>query len=174
MCKCLSVLVLPVVLLAAPSAQEPPAPVPLTGTELAELRKQISGKPTGATEWRVTLPASAKRGAPATLPAPAQRALAAPVARDRDPQLAPDRLLVMAVDRAGKTIDLRIVADPRVVRAETADSTGLLSGTVLTYPEAELRFATAASADIHELRIYQPRWTGDGWVLDPIAASRVR
>ena len=165
-------LVLLTIAISVPSAQEPL--VPLTAMEFAALQKRTPRTPLTSTEWAMILPAAARRGEVAALPPAAQRPLAFPLARERDPQLAPDRLLVVAVDTAGGPIDWRIVADPRVVRSESPDATGLLSGTVLTYPEAELRVAVAESVDIRELRIYKPRWTGDAWVLDPIAASKVR
>jgi hypothetical protein len=170
--NCSTLLVLLTIAISVPAAQEPPAP--LTATEFDALKKRTFTKQSPSTEWVLTLPAAARRGGVATLLPPAQRPLAFPLARERDPQLAPDRLLVVAVDSAGAPIDWRIVADPRVVRSETPDATGLLSGTVLTYSEAELRVAIAGSAEVRELRIYKPRWTGDAWVLDPIAASPVQ
>jgi hypothetical protein len=167
-----TLLLLLTIAISVPSAQEPPAP--LTAAEFDALQKRIPTKPLPSSEWVLTVPAAARRGQVALLQPPVQRPLAFPLARERNPQLAPDRLVVVAVDAAGAPIDWRIVADPRVVRSETPDATGLLSGTVLTYSQAELRVAIAGSADIRELRIYKPRWTGDAWELDPIAASQVR
>jgi hypothetical protein len=108
------------------------------------------------------------------LPSPAQRSLPIPHKSERDPQLAADRIVVVAVDNAGDAVDWRIVPDPRIVRSEGPDASGQLSGTVLTYPEAELRVALSEAATVRELRIYKPRWVGDTWVLDPVAASKVR
>jgi hypothetical protein len=165
-------LMLLTIALSVPSAQEPLAA--LNAAEFAALQRRTPTKRSPSTEWVITLPAAARRGQVVTLPPGAERPLGVPLARERAPQLASDRVVVVAVDSAGGPIDWRIVADPRVVRAESSDAAGLLSGTDLTYLEAELRVAIAESADTRELRIYKPRWTGDSWVLDPIAASRVR
>src|SRR5687767_2921357 len=102
-----------------------------------------------------------------------RRDLAVAVVRERDPQLAADRLLVIAVDAAGATVDWRIVADPTVLRSEEPDATGLLSGRTLTQPTAELRVALAADPRIAEIRIYKPRWTGTEFVLEPLGTSAV-
>lgn len=103
------------------------------------------------------------------------RDLAVAVVRERDPQLAADRLVVIGVDAAGSAIDWRIVPDPTVLRAEEPDATGLLSGRTLTQPAAEIRVALAADARIIDIRIYKPRWTGTAFVLEPLgtlAAAR--
>lgn len=165
-------LVFVTIALAVPSAQEPPPP--LNAADFEALQSRTPSKRSPSTEWVMTLPAAARRGQVVTLPPAARRPLGVPLARERAPQLAPDRLVVVAVDASGAPIDWRIVADPRVVRAESPDATGLLSGIDLTYLEAEFRVAIAESADTRELRIYKPRWMGDSWVLDPIATSRVR
>jgi hypothetical protein len=122
-------------------------------------------------EWTLTLPWTARRGAVASLAPLTQRQLPSPPAPERDPQLAADRLVVVAVNAAGEPIDWRIVADPRTVRAEAPDATGRLSGRTLVHPDGELRVALTAGADVRALHIYKPRWTGEAWALDPIAAS---
>lgn len=152
-------------------AQQPP---PLTEGDFQAMREQVAQAPSSPSEeWVLAFSAGARRGHLATLPAPSRRPPGPPLVRERDPQLAADRLVVVAVDAAGTSIDWRIVPDPRIVRAETPDATGLLSGTVLMYPDVELRVALTASPDTRELRVYQPRWTGEAWVLEPIAVSPV-
>jgi hypothetical protein len=163
-----------IVLLLTPLASAQEAPRQLSGSELRALPRRGAAAPLGSTEWTLRLPATARRGEMATLAPRAQRALPAPVAPERDPQLADDRIVVVAVDASGSAIDWRIVADPRVVRAEAPDATGALSGRTLTDPDAELRVAVAAGPDVRALHIYKPRWTGVAWVLDPIAVSRAR
>ena len=79
--------------------------------------------------------------------------------------------MVTAVDAAGNVLDWRVVPDPRVVRSEHPDATGVLSGTVLTLTEADLQVPIAANAQIAALHVYKPRWTGVEWTLDPIALS---
>jgi hypothetical protein len=102
-----------------------------------------------------------------------RRDLAVAAVRERDPQLAADRLVALAVDDAGATVDWRIVADPTILRAEEPDATGLLSGRTLTQPAAEFRVALAADPRITEIRIYKPRWTGTQFLLEPLGASAV-
>ena len=166
-----ALLVLLLSLQSVSPAQDPP---PLNAPEFAALRKRVPNKPLRSTEWTVTLPATARPGRVVPLPPPAQRSLAIPYKAERDPQLADDRLVVVAVDAAGDAVDWRIVPDPRVVRSEGPDATGRLSGTTLTYPEAELHVAIRETPAVRELRIYKPRWAGDQWVLEPVAASKVR
>jgi hypothetical protein len=153
-------------------AQQPP---PLTEGDFQAMRERVAqSAPSASEEWIVAFSASARRGHVVALPAPARRPPGPPLARERDPQLSGDRLVVVAVDADGTPTDVRIVPDPRIVRAETPDATGLLSGTVLMYPDVELRVTLTASPDTRELRVYQPRWTGDAWALDPIAVSPVQ
>ncbi len=100
-----------------------------------------------------------------------RRDLPVPMARERDPQLAADRLLIIAVDSLGATMDWRIVADPAIVRSEQPDATGLLSGSRLRQPAADFSVAIAADPRIVELRIYRPRWNGVEFVLEPLGTS---
>jgi hypothetical protein len=157
------------------AAQDRPLP-PLSAAAFADLkaRSAADAGDRGAQDWVIrwiTRAASASRQD--TFTVVDRRDLAVAAVRERDPQLAPDRLLVIAVDGAGATVDWRIVADPTLLRAEMPDATGLLSGRTLIQPAADFRVALAADPRISELRVYKPRWTGTEFVLEPLGTSAV-
>ena len=152
------------------AAQDPTPLRALDAAAFAELKSTPAPDPAAGSQdwlirWTTAAATASQRDSFVVLE---RRDLAVAVVRERDPQLATDRLVVIAVDTAGATVDWRIVADPTVLRAESADATGLLSGRVLTQPTAELRVALAADPRISEIRIYKPRWTGSAFVLEPL------
>jgi hypothetical protein len=86
--------------------------------------------------------------------------------RHRNPELAVDQLLVIAFNAQGAEVDAQVIADPRVLRAEGPEPTGSLSGEVLHHATTEFLITLPNDPGITELRVYQPRWTGSGFVLD--------
>src|SRR5262245_22813094 len=58
--------------------------------------------------------------------------------RERRPELAPDRLVVVLEDGGGRELDFTLVADPRVVRAERPGPDGAWTGSVHERSDAEL------------------------------------
>ena len=86
--------------------------------------------------------------------------------RDRRPQVTPQNLVVVTVDRAGAERDWRIVQDPRVVRSES-DSLGVLRGETLYYLDTELLLVVPALPDGARLQLYKV-FSKDGVaMLDP-------
>jgi hypothetical protein len=147
---------------------------PISAAAFADLKARPAADPAvaGSQDWVIRWNTRAANASQQdTFSVIDRRDLVVAAVRERDPQLAPDRLLVIAVDDAGTTLDWRIVADPTVLRAETPDATGLLSGQILTQPSADFRVALAADPRISELRIYKPRWTGTEFVLEPLGTS---
>ena len=90
--------------------------------------------------------------------------------RDRNPELAADRIVVVSVDAVGREVDWRIVADPRIIRAEFPDEQGRLSGRTLRYSEASLLIDIPDDPAIVSLRVYEPR-PADGEFLLQLIAS---
>jgi len=124
--------------------------------------------------------------APASSGAPAEGAAAAPppsaftllgrqrahgpLPRQRNPELSPDHVVVVAEDAHGRMLDWQVVADPRVLRAEFPGPTGQLSGQRLRQPSAEFMITIPDDPDLAVLRLYRPRWTGRGFALDPLGS----
>jgi hypothetical protein len=161
---------------AAAAAQEPPAIRALDAAAFATLKATPAPDSARRSEDVVIRWTSSAANAlrQDTFRVVDRRDLEVAAVRERDPQLSADRLVVIAVDDAGATVDWRIVADPTVLRAETPDATGLLSGRTLTQPSAEFRVALAADPRIREIRIYKPRWTGTEFLLEPLGRSALR
>ena len=106
----------------------------------------------------------------------ARRRVASHLVRERDPQLSPDELVVIATDTRGTAIGWQHVKDPRVIRAEAPGIDGVLSGQWLRRTLAEFVVAVPDDLAAAELRIYETSWTGRAWTLTPLgtvsAASR--
>jgi hypothetical protein len=105
---------------------------------------------------------------------PATRVLAAlesrkrsqPLRRDRSLELSTIQILVTAIDGKQTLRWWSLVADPRIMRAESANERGELSGTVLYRSKAEFTVAFPDDEAITELRLYHPNWTGAEFTLD--------
>ena len=89
-----------------------------------------------------------------------------PRQRDRDRELAPDRVVVVAEDGQGQIRDWQVVADPRILRAEGPGPSGELTGQVVVVPDGELMLTIPDDPAITLLRLYRARWTGTDFVLD--------
>jgi len=90
-------------------------------------------------------------------------------ARQRRPEVGEGQIVVTAVDAAGVEKGRSIVADPRILRAEIPDESGLLRGVELVRPSAEFLVTLPDDPSIRELRIHEPRWNGDAYELDLVA-----
>lgn len=111
-----------------------------------------------------------------------RRQFAGTLPRQRHPQLSADHIVVVAVDSqermvvtiddAGEPVFSYMLWDPRVVRAESADSKGQLSGEVFHLTETELVVALPGVSEISGIRLYKPRWTGTSFVLDLLGSVR--
>ena len=147
-------------------AQVRPAPV-----TFAVLR-EAPQNPGPSREWTVELPAAAA-GELAQLQPPQFRVLRIAKVPERDPQISDDSLVVVAVDAAGATLDWQIIADPRVIRAESPDADGLLSGQRLVARTAEVRAVLNGGDRTARILVYTPQWDGSEWQLQPAAMASV-
>jgi hypothetical protein len=89
--------------------------------------------------------------------------------KERHPELALDKLVVVLVDGAGREVDWRIIPDPRLIRGEFPDANGNLTGQSFRRLETDFFVAIPDMPSLKHLRLYQPRWTGGEFVLDLIA-----
>jgi hypothetical protein len=88
-----------------------------------------------------------------------------PLPRQRMPELSPEQILVVIIDEQEQPKDWILIPDPRILRAESPDPNGELSGQVIYRPSAE--FLVPISRDLlpATLKFYQPRWTGKAFAI---------
>jgi len=96
-----------------------------------------------------------------------RRTLVERPARQRNPELSSNHLVVEAITAEGAVVDRQYVLDPRVVRSESGDELGELSGQVLRRTTADLLLVIPDDPSITALRLFTPRWTGREFALDP-------
>lgn len=94
--------------------------------------------------------------------------------RERRPELGPHQLVIVVVDEAGTQLDWRSIADPRVVRVESADASGRLSGQVITNPSAEFTLRVPDIPGAARVRIFQTITGDDGFALAAVGEVRLR
>jgi hypothetical protein len=116
--------------------------------------------------WLARSPRMASQPAIEDLQIVDRRAKVGRVRKERHPELSAEKLVVVATDLSGKELDWRIVADPRLIRGEVADSRGNLTGQPFRRIEADLLVTIPDRPEIRRLRLYEPRWTGGEFVLD--------
>jgi hypothetical protein len=155
---------------ACSTAQTPGFP-PATQRSFAELRARVARGDSGdGQELQIRWFAVEGAAQPASdITVLNRRRGIGPLARERDPQLSDDRLVVISTDATGRELDWRIVMDPRLVRAEVPDAQGRLSGRRFMRAEVNLLVAVPDNPEIVRLRIYAPELTADGYVLNLLA-----
>ena len=94
-------------------------------------------------------------------------------ARQRNPELSSDQIVVRAYDAAGTLVFTQLVNDPRVLRSEGAGPTGELTGQVLQRPSPEFLVSVPDDPPVAQLRLYHPRWTGSAFALDLLGTIAV-
>jgi hypothetical protein len=97
-----------------------------------------------------------------------RRSVSTNFVRERAPELARERLVIVAIDASGREVAWQQVLDPRIVRAELPGPTGELRGQTLYRPVADLVVAFPDSLSVAALRVYEVRWNGSEFVLDPL------
>jgi hypothetical protein len=79
--------------------------------------------------------------------------------RERDPQVGPEEIVVVAVDAQGRELGWQHLPDPRLVRSEQPGPGGLLSGQRLYRADTELVVRVPEEMRAAALRIYMPQPT---------------
>ena len=91
------------------------------------------------------------------------------LARQRSLELSPTQILVVALNEKQQVLWWTLQVDPRVLRLESADDTGRLSGGDIVYRnEAELLVSLPADKRIVALHLYHPDWDGNRFQLELI------
>ena len=93
--------------------------------------------------------------------------------RLRSVRIAEGRLLAAAVDASGTLRGVAVIADPRVVRSEWPGPDGVLTGRTLRLPRAEFLLPVPDEANVVAIRLFEPRWNGEAFVLTPVAFVQV-
>ena len=102
------------------------------------------------------------------------RGMAGPALRLRSLRLSEDRLFIAAVDVRSRLRSWTIVADPRLIRAESIGPDGAIEGQTLYRPVADMFVTFPDSAETATLRVYQPVWDGRAYHLTPLGSVPVR
>jgi hypothetical protein len=93
--------------------------------------------------------------------------------RDRAPQVSSTSLVVVSRDRAGRELDWRAFADPRVVRAEASNGAEL-TGERLYYLDTDLLLHVPDLPDTRQIDLYSVRSENGRAVLDPLGTVTIR
>jgi hypothetical protein len=91
----------------------------------------------------------------------------------RSLELSQSLVFVAAVSEQGELKWWTTQPDPRIVRAETSNERGELSGKTLYKTSAEILVSYPADRTITSIRFYSPRWIDGGYELDPIGEVAV-
>ena len=98
-----------------------------------------------------------------------------PVVRQRAPRISSGKILVFALGAYGQLYHWLLIPNPRILRAEHADSEGRLSGRVLHRRNPVFLVNLPEDPRVTELRFYRPQWTGNDYVLTHLATvSHIR
>lgn len=90
--------------------------------------------------------------------------------RERSFELSTNQILVIGVDGKQNLRSWKLMLDPRLVRAEVPNANGELSGEELYLANVEFWIAIPDDPAIKEVRLFQPRWTGKEFQLEPVTA----
>lgn len=104
----------------------------------------------------------------------ASRAQRGSLARQRALELSSEQLLVAAVDAQNELKWWTVIADPRILRAETSSPDGQLQGQIIYRASTEFVVNFPDDQDIKELRLYFPRWTGEVFALELVGTIPTR
>jgi hypothetical protein len=130
-----------------------------TSNETRELRIQWTA---------VRADAARTRARPGTFTLLGQARFSGAPRRERQPEPSANDLVIVVQDSAGRDLDWRIIPNPRLIRAETPDQDGVLSGRVLERDEVELLIYIPDVATADRIQIFSPVWNGKDYTLEPL------
>jgi hypothetical protein len=93
--------------------------------------------------------------------------------RERSLDLSTNQLLAIGIDEKQSLRWWKPILDPRLVRAEVPNDKGELGGEELYLANVEFWISIPDDPSIKEVRLYQPRWTGKEFQLEPVTALTV-
>ena len=103
----------------------------------------------------------------------ARRSVNSTGVRERDPQLAPDEIVIVTVGADGEASGWLHVKDPRLLRAESPGADGVLRGQTFYRQVTEFNVIVPDGDRATALRFYQPQWTGQAFTLVPLGTVAV-
>ncbi len=93
------------------------------------------------------------------------------LARQRRLELSPQQILIVSLDSKQRVLWWSLENDPRLLRLETSDESGRLSGGNVIYQnDAELLVSLPADSAITDVRLYHPNWDGSKFQLEAIGS----
>ncbi len=95
------------------------------------------------------------------------------VPQARAPQVVEGTLVVAGYDSEDRELSSSVVTDPRLVRAEFPDETGLLSGTVLYRSDAVLQVTVPTDLGITRIRVFEPQWAEGAMQLSELGTVAI-
>lgn len=90
------------------------------------------------------------------------------LSRQRSFEPSQNEVLIVMVDRNNQVLWWDSVPDPRLLRAESADAAGNISGQTFYLKSAVMPVSYPADERITELRFYHPSWDGESYSLQSI------
>ena len=90
--------------------------------------------------------------------------------RQRASFIAKDRLVVIAYDKNNLEVSRYYVRDPRLIRAEFPDEQGHLTAQEFVKSKVNLPIILSENAQVSELSIFEPVWTGEFYDLRLLGA----
>ncbi len=91
----------------------------------------------------------------------------------RDPELTPQQIVVMACDAKEKEINRFYISDPCVIRAKTFDENGALISSELFYKKSvDFSIVIPDDPNINLIKFYKPNWTGKEFVIELIGETQ--
>ena len=129
------------------------------GNETRELRVRWTAPRTDAARTRATVGTFTLLGQVRFTGAPR---------RERQPEPSANDLVIVVQDSTGRDLDWRIIPNPRLIRAETPDQDGVLSGRVIERDQVELLIYIPDVAGADRIQIFSPMWNGKDYPLEPL------
>lgn len=96
------------------------------------------------------------------------RQIPGPPPRQRSYELSSEQIVIIAFDAQEQEITRVVITDPRLIRAETVDTSGDLTTKIIYRNTADFTVVLPDDPNIKELRIYHPHWTGTEFILELI------
>jgi len=143
--------------------------------QAVELKLRANSTEAATSEPSATQPHDLAAMEPAqnTLSVLSQRQTPAALSRHRNPELSAQDLVVISLNAQGAETSRTVIRDPRLVRAESAEPSGRLTGSTLLYRKEVIFSVIVADPNAFAVRLYKPRWTGTQYVLDLIGETEL-
>ncbi len=96
-----------------------------------------------------------------------------PPPRQRNPELSSMQLVLIAYDTQKHEVTRVVIADPRLIRAETVGSSGQLETKIIYRKNVDFTVVLPDDPNIKRLKIYHPHWTGTNFILELIGETQL-